>query len=324
MQLPDEIVGAFFRHVGAGRIDEARAMLAAEPRLVNAVGPHPFWGGRPQALHVAVEGGRRDLFDLLLEHGADVSGNNDQYDHWSPLMIAINRANTEMCDELLRRGARIGLLEALMLADDARVEELLGAGKLPDIAPNGGSLLAFARTPFAIDRLIALGASADMKDRWGSTPIDAMSRLGKRGQPLVRHMIARGVPAGPVEYARLGDMETLARLVAEDAAVARLDSVMMGAVDFEHHELVEWLLERGGNANARAQSQSRQTALHSAAWNGDLRMVRLLVAAGADSAACDEQYNATPLGWAETSIEVSNNPKCAEVAAYLRGVSDDN
>lgn len=318
MELTDEIVGTFFKLVGTGRTAYARAMLVVEPRLVNAVGPHPFWGGRPQALHVAVEGGRRDLFDLLLEHGADVSGSNDQYDHWSPLMIAINRANTEIRDELLRRGARVGLLEALMLADDARVQELLGAGELPDIAPNGGSILAFARTPFAIDRLIALGASADMKDRWGSTPIDAMSRLGKRGQSLVRHMIARGVPAGPEEFARLGDIEML------DAAVARLDSVMMGAVDFEHHELVEWLLARGGNANARAEAQSRQTALHSAAWNGDLRMVRLLVGAGADTTARDEQYDATPLGWAETSIEVSNNPKCAEVAAYLRGLSDDN
>jgi ankyrin repeat protein len=317
MQLSDEIVGAFFEHVGTGRIDDARAMLAAEPRLVNSVGPHPFWGGRPQALHVAVEGGRRDLFDLLLEHGADVNGSNDRYDHWSPLMIAINRDQKELRDELLRRGARIGLIEALMMADDARVEELLGDGVLPDIAPNGGSFLAFARTPLAIDRLIALGARADLKDRWGSTPIDAMSRLGKRGQALVRHMIAHGVPAGPAEYARLGDLETLARLYEEDAAVARLDAVMMGAVDFEHHALVEWLLARGGNVNASAEAQSRHTALHSAAWNGDLRMAQLLVAAGADRNARDEQYDATPLGWAETSIEVSNNPKCAAVVAYL-------
>ena len=134
-----------------------------------------------------------------------------------------------------------------MLADDARVEELLRAGTLPDIGPNHGSILAFARTPFAIDRLIALGAPIDMKDRWGSTPIDAMSRLGARGQSLVRHMVAIGVTATPKEYARLGDIETLARLIEADRTVARLDSVMMAAVDFRHHTLVEWLLERGAN-----------------------------------------------------------------------------
>ena len=56
--------------------------------MVNAVGPHPFWGGRPQPLHVAIETKRRDMFDLLLGAGADVNGTNDEYDHWSPLMLA--------------------------------------------------------------------------------------------------------------------------------------------------------------------------------------------------------------------------------------------
>jgi ankyrin repeat protein len=316
MAAPD--IAAFLRHIGMGRTDDVRAMLAATPQLVNAIGPHPFWGGRPQALHLAIEGGRRDLFNLLLEHGADVNGTNDQYDLWSPLMIAMNRDKADMRDELLRRGARVGLVEALMLADDTRVEELLRDGRLPELAPNAGSILAFARTPFAIDRLIALGASTDAKDRWGATPIEAMSRLGPRGQALVRHMNGRGVTASPLEYARLGDKEMLARMIDRDPAVARLDPVMMGAVDFQHHALVEWLLERGGNVNARSDAEARHTALHSAAWNGDLQMVRLLVAAGADPTLCDEQYDAPPLGWAETAVDVTNNPRCAEVAAYLK------
>ena len=46
-------------------------------------------------------------------------------------------------------------------------------------------------------------------------------------------------------------------------------------------------------------------------------MVRMLVDAGADTSARDDQYNGTPLGWAATSIEISNNPKCADVVAYL-------
>jgi ankyrin repeat protein len=316
----DQIVAAFLQRVGAGGIDDVRALLAAVPQLVNTIGPHPFWGGRPQALHLAVEGKRRDMFDLLLAHGADVSGSNDDYDHWSPLMLAIDRDVPDMRDELLRRGARVGLLEALMLADDARVEDLLRSDILPGIAPNRGSFLAFARTPFAIDRLIALGAQTDTKDRWGSTPIDAISRLGPRGQALVQHMIGRGVGVSPKEYARLGDLATLARLVESDPTIAQLDSVMLGAVDFGHYTLVEWLLERGANVNARAEAQSRHTALHAAAWNGDLRMVKLLVGAGADCAARDEQYDATPRGWAETSIEVSNNPDCAQVVAYLDGL----
>jgi ankyrin repeat protein len=320
MPTTEKIIAALFEHLGTGKLDDVRAILDAAPQLVNAIGPHPFWGGRPQALHVAVESGRRAMFDLLLERGAEVNGTNDQYDHWSPLMIAINREHDEMRDELLRRGARVGLLEALMLADDARVEELLRDGALPDIVPNAGSILAFARTTYAIDRLLALGAKTDVQDRWGSTPIDAMSRLGRRGQPLVRHMASLGVPAAPQEYARLGDLDTLSRLAEADQEVAKRDAVMMGAVDFEHHAIVEWLLARGGNANARAAAQSRHTALHSAAWNGDVRMVKLLLAAGADPSAHDEQYDGTPLGWAETSLEITNNGKCAEVVEVLTKV----
>ena len=110
-------------------------------------------------------------------------------------MLAINRDVPDMRDDLIARGARVGLLEALMLADDARVDALLASAGLPEIEPNAGSILAFARTPFAIDRLIDLGAPIDEKDRWGSTPIDAMSRLGRPGETLVRHMVGRGMAA---------------------------------------------------------------------------------------------------------------------------------
>ena len=109
-------------------------------------------------------------------------------------------------------------------------------------------------------------------------------------------------------------------LIDADPAIAGADAVMMGAVDFGHHDLVRWLLGKGANVNARAAAQSRQTALHSAAWNGDLDMVQLLVEAGADPAARDTEYDGTPRGWAETSVTVTNNPKCGEVAAWLAGL----
>ena len=172
----------------------------------------------------------------------------------------------------------------------------------------------------AFDRLLELGASADTKDRWGSTPIEAMSRLGARGTPLVHHLIAHGIAASPKEYARLGDTATLAVMAEKDPEIARLDSVMMAAVDFKHYALVEWLLARGANVNARAEAQSRHTALHAAAWNGDLRMVQMLIAAGADPRLHDEEHDNTALGWAEVSRDVTNNPKCTDVAEYLRTV----
>jgi hypothetical protein len=52
-------------------------------------------------------------------------------------------------------------------------------------------------------------------------------------------------------------------------------------------------------------------------------MATLLVAAGADPTARDQQYDATPRGWAETSTAVTNNPACAAVAAYLATLDRD-
>jgi hypothetical protein len=43
------------------------------------------------------------------------------------------------------------------------------------------------------------------------------------------------------------------------------------------------------------------------------------VAAGADLSIKDEQYGAVAAGWAETSVEVTNNAACAEVAEFLKG-----
>lgn len=317
--IDDPRARAFLTLVGTGQLDAVRRVLADRPLMARIVGPHPFWGGRPQPLHVAIETKRRDMFALLLAAGADVDGVNDQYDHWSPLMLTSHHHLDDMRDELLRRGARVGLAEALLFADDARVAALLepGAPALPVHAPNGGSLLNFARTPFAIDRLLELGVATDVTDRWGATPMESMSRLGAAGQPLVRHLLARGLPAPPETFARLGDRAALDTLITADPLIASSPAVLMGAVDFGHHALVEWLLARGAPVDARARPPSRHTALHSAAWNGDLPMVRLLLRAGADPAAQDDEHQGTARGWAEVAVDVTNNRACAEVAALL-------
>jgi ankyrin repeat protein len=328
----DQAVGRFLERAGTGDADAVRAAIAADPSVVSATGPHPFWGGRPQALHVAIEAGHREVFDLLLASGADVDGQNDGYDHWSPLALAVDRGRSDMQQVLLAEGAAVGLLEALLLGDDAAVDRLLrdgrpasagGRPRLPVIRPNGGSLLAFARTTTAIDLLLGLGAETGLKDRWGATPIEAMSRLGAPGQPLVRHMRSRGIPATAAEYARLGDLATLAALADRDPAVTRSDAVLMGAVDFGHHELARWLLARGANPNARSVLGSQGSALHSAAWEGDLPMARLLVVAGADPRARDPEHGNTPAGWARVAARVTSNPRCTGVAEYLDSVTGE-
>lgn len=309
------------RAIAAGHFDDVRRMLDADPTLIEATGPHPFWGGRPQPLHVAIENDRRDIFDLLLERGADVDGKNAGYDHWSPLMLAIDRP--DMRDELVRRGAAIGLAEALLLGDDARVEALLRESGLPETVPNAGSYLAFVRTTVAVDLLLAAGAQLEQKDRWGTRPVEAVARLGAKGVGLVEHMIERGAAVTPSDFARLGDMSYLVRLAGSDTPAATHDSVVMAAVDNRHFDLVAWLLDQGANPNARSDNLSQHTALHAAAWNGDLNMVKLLLGAGADPGLRDLQYDSTAEGWAATACEVRRDARCVEVAEYLSRIANE-
>jgi len=319
--IDDSVVAAFLRLVGKGEIDSVRQTLCENRRLVNAVGPHPFWGGRPQALHVSVETKRRDMFDLLLEQGAVASGSNDQYDHWSPLMLAIQRERDDMRDELMRRGSRIGLPEALLLGDDQRLEQLLADGSLaPASVPNGGSLLGFARTVHAIDRLIALGVPVNLKDRWGVSPVQALSRLGAKGKPLVQRLIAHGAKVSAEEYARMGDHAALAGVLQSNPAEVKEDRVMMAAVGFGDVNFVRWLLSEGANVNARSDNPSHHSALHATAWNGNLPMVQLLVASGADISARDDEHHEIPRGWAETAVTVRNDLNCRAVVEYLAGL----
>lgn len=312
----------FLQLVGRGDLEAIRQALRDMPGLVNVVAAHPFWGGRPQPMHVAVETKRYDVLDLLLEAGADPNGENRDYDNWSPLMLAASRQRSAMIELLVRKGATIRLCEALLMSDDEGLETLLADSGIPPAkARPSGSLLALARTETAIERLLALGVSPDRKDRWGADAMEALSRLGPRGQVLLDVMVRHGEEINAEELARIGNRKELE--VRSQAASEQVfaDPVLKAAVDFGHADIVRWMLSKGANPNARSPAGSRETALHSAAWNGDLDMVRMLVEAGANADLLDEEHVNTPLGWSEVSRTVTNNLDCDLVTAYLAGLS---
>jgi ankyrin repeat protein len=317
----DDSVGAFLYDVGTGQTDTVRAALAATPALANAIGPHPFWGGRPQALHVAVESNRPEIVLLLIEHGADVNGINHEYGDWSPLLIAAHARRDRLSQALIERGARVGLTEALALGDDARLDAILdadsgAAARAP--VPGGATPLHFARTLHAVDRLLALGVAADRRNVWGVTAAAEMSRLGDAGAPLVARLVERGAAVGPAELVRVGDRAALERMLAVNAAAVRAPAALLAAAGSGRHEIARWLIAAGSDVNARG--LRGETPLHVAAWAGDLEMARLLVEAGADLGARDPGHGTTPLRWAETASHIAARDGPAAVADYLRAL----
>ena len=310
-------IDGFLRSAAEGNLQVVKQALENNPELVNAVGKHPFWGGQPQVLHLAIEGNRQDLFDVLLAAGADVNGTNAGYDNWSPLMLALFNGKDAMVHVLRDRGAHIGLCEALLSGDDERLNDYLADPDVRTKPRPSGSILGLARTEYAVNRLLNEGFFTDDTDRWGSDALDSLSRLGRRGQPLVQALVAKRGKLRGVDAARFGDKDMLKALAAQDASVLTDDSVFMAAVDFREMDLVTWLLDQGANVNARHDFGSNGTALHSAAWSGDVDLIKLLLEHGANANALDEEYKTTPLIWAQTARFVTNNPRCDDAAEVL-------
>jgi ankyrin repeat protein len=82
-------------------------------------------------------------------------------------------------------------------------------------------------------------------------------------------------------------------------AMARRPSQISVAADRDRFGAVRLMTELGFDVNAPKRRPHQQTALHGAAFNGNLAMVRYLVEHGADTALEDCSFHATPLGWAE-------------------------
>jgi len=123
--------------VSAGDRKRVEKLLDGDPGL-SFRGDHL---GRPP-LHYAVEIGRRDLVDLLLDHGADVDGlgcgSDDRLgtEVFRPVALALwhhsywrQRNDYELARHLLERGADYSITIAAALGDEARVEELLSADR---------------------------------------------------------------------------------------------------------------------------------------------------------------------------------------------------
>jgi ankyrin repeat protein len=266
-------------------------LLTKTPEVVNRTGPHPEWGGRPQPLHVAIEVGNFLAFESLLNAGADINGNNETYDRWSPLMLAIHWKRNTMRDALLRRRAKVDLIAALMLRDDRRVARLVrDPSALKGPFPNNATPLHFAGTVKSARLLLSHGVNAMARNKYGKTAAQLWDSAKPRSAGLMR----------------------LANSIGDQPASDIYQAVEQGRLT-----LVRKMLAKGASANSRFPAGSRGTLLHAAAWNGDLPMVKLRVAKGADVHALDLEHKVTSAHYARHALKVFDRQSCAPVAEYL-------
>jgi len=242
------------------------------------------------ALHWASYRDDVDSADLLIRAGAKVNAANDL--GVTPLWTASLNGSAAMVGRLLEAGANPN---AALLAGETPVmvaarsgypvvvEHLIAKGANVNAtgARNQTALMwAVAQQhPDVVKMLLAHGADVHAR----SAVWSQVMAVPPHGLPEFNRAIPHGGDTALMFAARVGDVASAKLLVAAGANVNDADAWGVSATVLAAHsgfgELVEFLLEKGADANAAA---SGFTALHEAIMRRDEKTVSALLARGAD------------------------------------------
>ena len=312
-----------------GKESSVAEILKQDSGIVNDAVAHPRWGGRPVPIQLAAERGDTKVIEILLRHGADPNHGTDSYGGWTALHLAAHWGHMEAARLLQEGGGMVDLHAACLLDDVNAVRAILaedpGAASRPGLG--GEPPLHVVVSAETAGILLDNGAPLDTADGDGNTPLGAALSRGERCRRLAEYLIDRGAPVDPCQLAVLGRTDQLSRLCRTDAGTvayegkigvhAVVGTPLHAAVQHGRDETVRMLLGCGADANARA--DSGQTPLHLCV---DAGIAKMLVDAGADPGATDDEHGTTPLVWAEVGIEIhGTTPEREALVAYLRDIT---
>lgn len=263
---------------GLGRTEQIGTILDAFPERVSEPGPD---GATP--LHLARS---PEVAALLLDRGADID--KRCVDHSSTPAMWAAGGREDVMRFLLEQGATPDLFQAVLLDDVPLAESIL------------------ADEPDAITVRVRFGRShphlgGGDKYVWALNGADTPLELARRrGAKAIEAFLWDRAPLEikVVHASRTRDVATLARLLdgADAARALSAESVFLGLAGSPAGARA---LVRAGCDPDTPDPGNGSTALHHAAWNGDMELARTLLEAGADPAARDGIHDSTPLGWAD-------------------------
>jgi ankyrin repeat protein len=266
-----------------GMRDRLEALLEADPSRVGARG-----GDGQTPLHVAAT---VEIADLLLDRGADIDAVD--VDHESTAAQYLVRRHPEVARRLVERGCRTDILLAAALGDLALVRRHLDADPaciymnvsaefFPMRDPRAGGTICIwtlgaRKTPWLVAR------------EFGHE--DVLALLRERS-PAELHL---------AQACELGDETAVRELLARSPDGARgLTAAarrrVADAAESNDGRAVRLMLDAGWPVDVRGSSGA--TPLHFAAWHGNVDMARAILARRPPLELRDEEYDATPLGWA--------------------------
>jgi ankyrin repeat protein len=276
-----------------GMIDRVRDLLALDPQLVHARG-----GDGQFPLHFAAT---PEIAALLLDHGADIDARDIDHESTAAQYAACFRTSNgsqsfdrhDVARFLIARGAQTDILMASALGDLTLVERILNHDPdtvritvnerhFPKRDPkSGGSIyffgFGFTKSPHIIAHQFGHRAVFEL--------------LMQRSAPWLRL----------IQSAEIGEETSFRQILEEHPALfARLTPFaarrIIGAAFRNNTRAVELLVENGWPTNATL--DNNQTALHHAAWHGNVVMVQALLKYNAPVNVFENEHGGSPLAWA--------------------------
>jgi ankyrin repeat protein len=275
-------------------------------------------GDNAMPLHFAAEKQDLEVIRLLVEHGADTVGEGTMHEldvlGWATAWHYVT-ADPAVVDYLLAHGARYTMPSAVALGAIDAIREI--AARSPGELNRPMDAANHRRRPLhqavvkqqraALETLLELGADPAQRDRAGLTPLDQAAMAGdlELAQVLIDHGAQVEAPAAVV----LGRTADIERLLAEQpggfAPGRRWGTFIVRAAERAPAHVIEALLRYGASPDAADDAGTSvdgtvgMTAMHIAAFRGNIDVVRLLLAHGANPRRRDQKYTATALGWAD-------------------------
>jgi ankyrin repeat protein len=247
------------------------------------------------ALHWATYWDSTDAVAALVAAGADVNAANDN--GVTALALACENRNGPLVERLLAAGANANaatvtgetvLMTASRAGDVASVRALLARGADPNRAEavHNQTALMWAtaqRHPDVVKLLVAHEANVHARSRVRRRTVQVATRFGD--QKTVRGVTETDLGGfTPLLFAaRVGDLDAGAHLLdggadVNDTTPGGISALVMAAHS-GNGRFAAFLVDRGADVNRGA---AGYTALHAAVLRGDLDLVKVLVAHGAD------------------------------------------
>ncbi len=266
-----------------GLLDRLEELLSDDPAAVHARG-----GDGQTPLHFARS---VEIAAYLLDRGADIDARD--IDHESTPAQWMVGERQDVARYLVERGCATDILLVAALGDLDRVRQHLDAA--PECIRTNVSAEFF---PMANPR--AGGKIYQWTLGYRATPYQVAAKFGHTD--VLELLMDRSPPeARLIATCWLHDGTAVSALIAEHAdlagqtAAADRDELAHAARNNDTQAAL-LMLQAGLPINGRG--QHRATALHWAAWHGNLELVRALLREHAPLENADNDFHSTPLGWA--------------------------